>query len=146
MIASSLSHAQELNISFASYTPNEVIKGSSVPLFNHISNYRQAITSLKSRHLLYLSQILSEDGSCIPEWKIFNQIHKYRGGPTPIWYKDLVTKLCPNLPSQQIIELDDLFHSTIPKKEIVAINPRSIYTKDWIASKLDNNSIIYGRC
>src|SRR5205814_6574507 len=127
MIASSLSKAQQFNISFASFTPDEVLKGGSVPLFNHISNYRQAITSLKSRHLLYLSQVLSEDGSRIPEWKIFNQIHKYRGGPTPIWYNDLVTRLCPNLPSRQIIELDDLVHSTIPNKDVNLIDPRSIY-------------------
>src|SRR5213078_3122232 len=71
---------------------------------------------------------------------------KFRGGPTLIWYNDLVTKLCPNLPSQQIIEMDVLVYFTISNKEIVAINPRSIYTKDWIASKLNHNLIIYGRC
>src|SRR6266496_2935961 len=146
MIASALFNAQCLNISFASYSPDEMIGGGSVPLLNYISDYRQACISLKSRRLLFLSQLLSEDGSYLPRWDIVKNLYRYKGGLMPKWYKELVNKICPNPPSQQIMEIDGLVLSSIPKQPITNIDPHAKFRRDWIASKTDNGSILYDRC
>src|SRR5438034_8799877 len=64
----------------------------------------------------------------------------------PKWYNELVNKICLNPPSQQIMEIDGLVLSSIPKQPITSIDPHAKFRRDWIASKTDNGSIIYGRC
>ena len=64
----------------------------------------------------------------------------------PKWYKELVSKICPNLPSHQIMDIDGLVLSSIPKQPITSIDPHAKFRRDWIASKTDNGSILYGRC
>src|SRR5437762_8044409 len=64
----------------------------------------------------------------------------------PKWYKELVNKICLNPPSQQIMDIDGLVLSSIPKQPITCIDPHAKFRRDWIASKTDNGSILYGRC
>src|SRR6266536_2726903 len=44
------------------------------------------------------------------------------------------------------MEIDGLVLSSIPKQPITSIDPHAKFRRDWIALKMDNGSILYGRC
>jgi len=148
-LAQTLIAARSLSINFSSSLPsnNLTVTGGYLPIINLIpSIYAMHITSLKFKTLLFLSQLVSEDGTYLLTWLELRHLHiVYNKGGQPRWYKALCNTVCsPNsfrlLPQYVIPER---FSIDLPLP-LIPLNKKckSAWAAHWSDS---SDSIIYGR-
>src|SRR2546430_1895733 len=149
IIARSLHMAATLNISFNKHSHNDLlIKGGSTPLIHILKEtYPKASDLLKRRNLIFLSQVVDEDGEHLLTNQLIAHRWQYKLGKKPSWLSFLELRIlkAPNsrkLKDEWLVDKD-----TIPFVEPCHIDvlPTTHRKKDWVISYDTNNSYLWGR-
>src|SRR6266496_619717 len=148
-LAQTLIAARSLSINFSSSLPSNdsVITGGHLPIIDLIpSIYTTHISSLKSKFLLFLSQLVSADDTYLLSWSELRHLHiVYNRGGHPRWYRALYNLVCsPNsfrLLPQYVVPEHLSIDLLLP---LIALNKKC--KSAWVAHWSDSSdSIIYGR-
>src|SRR6266498_6020201 len=119
IIARTLHIGSELNINFNFHSRKELsIQGGSVPLINILKDsYPKASHTLKRRNLLYLSQVVNEDGTHLLPRKLIAHRWQYRHGCQPFWLSYLESTILKQLNSRRLLDEWLVDPDTVPSEE-----------------------------
>ena len=147
-IANVLGSAARLSVNFAPSSSRTLnIHGGSLPLSDLFgSSYHTHVASLRLKHILFLSQLLTTDGRYLLRWKELAFLLQFQhSGFLPKWYSCLRTLLCHSESSNLIDALPSLDLSSIPRYQPPLLNLSKPTSCEWLASLLVGGTVVYGR-